>query len=324
MFKFKKMIRIFKDDQMQKDFEKNGFIIVDFYSPKQVEEVKNLFFSLHTNDEKGFFSSVLSQDEQYRKTVDTELKRIGHHCFEEILTNYKIVNGAFFVKYPGVESYLHAHQDMTLVDESKFNAISIWATTIDLTDENGVMYLLPGSHRFFPTYRAPTIPMFYDQIKEEIKDYMIPYYLKAGQAIIFDHSILHYSTTNMSDEARIISNFYFTQKDAKFVICYHNKNDEHYKGKVELFEQNDSFMTSYKQFGAIYDRPKMGRSLGLVDYNFPQLTLEQLENQFGKRKLREQAPAKKHTETPKTASVSASKEKLSFLKKIIPAHIFKK
>jgi ectoine hydroxylase-related dioxygenase (phytanoyl-CoA dioxygenase family) len=309
MFDFKKIKKVFKDELMQETFEREGIIVVDFYNAEQIEEVKNLYDILHPKDEKGFFSSVLSKDKKYRKTVDLELKRIGHDRCEKLLTDYQLVNGALFVKSSGEESYIHAHQDMTLVDESEFTAISIWTTTVDLTDENGVMYFLPGSHRFFPTYRAPTIPMFYDPIKEEIKDYMIPYYLKAGQAIIFDQSIIHFSIPNKSKEVRIVSNIYFTQKNAKFLICYHDKNNAEFEGKVEVFEQDDSFMTDYEQFGHVFDRPKMGKSLGLKDYNFPQLTIEQLENQFGKLRLREYTPTKKVEQLVEQEEVSKDQPK---------------
>lgn len=328
MFEFKKMKKVFKDEQMQETFEREGFIVVDFYNSEQIEKVINLYHTLHPKDEKGFFSSVLSHDKKYRETVDLELKKIGHPLLEELLIDYQIVNGSFFVKSPGEESYIHAHQDMTLVDESEYTAISIWVTTVDLTDENGAMYLLPGSHRFLPTYRAPTIPMFYDRIKEGIKDYMTPYYLKAGQAIIFDQSIIHFSTPNISQEVRIVSNIYFTQKDAKFLICYHDKNDEEFKGKVELFKQDDTFMTDYEQFGNVYDRPKMGVSLGLKDYNFPQLTLKQLENQFGKQRLRDYTPTKKNEQSLEEASKIESKsrvyEKLAFWKKNSPLNILRR
>ena len=329
MFEFKKMKRVFSDPKMQEDFEKNGFVIVTFYAPEQIEEVKNLYHTLHPKDEKGFFPSAYSKDKNYRETTDSELKRIGHQRFEELLLDYQIINGCFIVKSPGEDSYLHVHQDMTLVDESEFTGINIWTTTVDLTDENGVLYVLPGSHRFYPTYRGHTLPGYYDPIQEEIKDYMIPYYLKAGQAIIFDQSIVHFSPPNLGKELRIVSNVYFTHKDARFVICYHDKYNPEFTGKVELFEQDRSFMTNYEQFGEnIKDRPRMGKSLGLKDYNFPQLTLEQLENQFEKLRLRTYTPTKKvyQTDDSDVSSMQANvdlEKKQPFWKVYTPMNILR-
>lgn len=294
MFEFAKMKRVFKNPQMQEEFEREGFVVVDFYTADEISEAEELYHRLHPKDEKGFFPSTFSKDKNYRDTTDKELKRIGQKRFEELFIDYQIINGSFIVKSPGEESYLHVHQDMTLVDETEFTGMNIWTPLTNLTENNGVLYILPGSHRFFPTYRGHTLRGFYDGIQEEIKDYMTPYYLKAGQAAIFDQSIIHFSPPNTSNDIRIVTNVYFTHKDARFVICYHDKNNPEWKNKVELFQQDLSFMTNYEQFGAnIYGRPKMGKSLGITDYSFPELSIEQLENQFKKKRLREFTPTKK-------------------------------
>jgi hypothetical protein len=42
-------------------------------------------------------------------------------------------------------------------------------------------------------------------------------------------------------------------------------------------------MTDFEQFGHnIHDRPKIGTSLGLVDYDFPKITGDQLKQRYGK------------------------------------------
>jgi hypothetical protein len=329
MFDFSKMKKVFRDESMQEEFEKNGFVIVDFYSPEQVEKVKALYHKLHPKDEEGFFPSTFSKNKNYRETTDTELKRIGNNRFNELLQDFQIINGSFIVKSPGEDSYLHVHQDMTLVDESAFTGINIWTTTVDLTDENGVLYALPESHRFYPTYRGHTLRGFYDGIQEEIKDYMTPYYLKAGQAVIFDQSIIHFSPPNLGDDVRIVSNVYFTHQDARFMICYHDKGNPE-RNSVELFEQDRSFMTNYEQFGAnIYDRPKMGKSLGVVGYDFPELSISDLENKFGKQRLRETTPTKKTKDLTEMAvgldptEENTPEEKLPFWKVYTPINIFK-
>jgi ectoine hydroxylase-related dioxygenase (phytanoyl-CoA dioxygenase family) len=152
---------------------------------------------------------------------------------------------------------------------------------VDLTPKNGAIQVLPGSHRLYPTYRGSTIKGIYEEVSEQIKPYLQTLYLKAGEAVFFDQSIIHYSDANLSDDVRIVTNTYFTHKDATFRIAYWK---EEFGKKVELFEENDSFMTDFEQFGHnIHNRPEVGTSLGLIDYDFPQISEQQLNRLYGKK-----------------------------------------
>ena len=282
MFNFPKMLPVFNDNKKQAEFEEKGFVIIPFYTPEEIERLTRLYQDLHPKDEKGFYPSTFSKDKNYRTTADREIRNMGQRSIGQYLKDYKVVGGSFIVKSPGPESIMKVHQDMTLVDESKYSGINIWCPLVDLTDKNGVLYILEKSHRIFPTYRGATIPDIYEKTREEIKEYMQPLYLKAGEAVIFDQSILHYSPPNLSDKIRIVTNIFFTHKEATFRIAYFNKNE--FKGQVELFEQDDNFMIDFEQFGHnIFDRPKIGKSLGLTDYDFPEITPELLREKYGPR-----------------------------------------
>jgi hypothetical protein len=289
MFSFPKMLKVFKDQSVQDAFEKDGFVVIPFYNEAEIKELTDLYYRMHPQDEKGFFPSTFSKDKTYRTSADAEIRRICSRSIEQYLENIKVICGSFIVKSPGPESAMCVHQDMTLVDESKYTGINIWVPLVDLTPENGALQILRGSHRLYPTYRGSTIPGIYDEISEEIKPYLETLYLKAGEAVFFDQSIIHYSAANLSDKIRIVTNTYFTNKNATFNIFYWNKD---FGPKVELFEEADTFMTDFEQFGHnIADRPKIGKSKGLVDYNFPKISLEQLHRIYGKPV--EKAPVKK-------------------------------
>lgn len=281
MFQFPdKMMRVFADEQQQQQFERDGYIVVDLYTPEQIAELEALYKRLHPIDEQGFFPSTFSADKNYRTEADKEIRRICDTWISKNLVDYQVMCGSFIVKYPGPASVMGVHQDMTLVDETKYTGINIWCPLVDLNDYNGVLHLIKGSHRVIPTYRGSTIAGLYDDVQQEILQYMEPLYLRAGQAVIFDQSIIHYSPPNLGDGIRITTNVYFTHKDADFQICYWNKD---MGNKIEVFEQDNTFMTNFEQFGEnIFDRPKIGNSKGLYDYNFPKLTPQWLEEKFGK------------------------------------------
>lgn len=323
MFRFPdKMLRVFRDETHQNEFEKNGFIVLPFYNQEEIKELEALYYRLHPHDEKGFFPSTFSKDKNYRYEADTEIRRIGHRSIENYCTDIKVVCGSFIVKSPGPESGMCVHQDMSLVDESRFTGINIWVPLVDLTVQNGALFILPGSHRIFPTYRGSSIPEFFAPVMDDVIDYLHPVLIKAGEAVFFDQSIIHFSPPNYSNKIRIVTNTYFTHKDTEYRTYYWNK-EEHGENKLEVFAQDDDFMTNFEQFGDnIRDRPKVGKSLGLVEYNFPSIDKVFLENRFQKtnaRELIEQAVPENQKLTVQLSTTAPSPAKTIFhrLKKLV-------
>ena len=171
MFQFPQhMKRVFKDPNMQTEFEQNGYVIFNFYNSEEVKFLSNLYTNLHPKDEVGFYPSTFSKNKEYRQKTDDEIKRIGGRTMSNVLVDYKVVCGSFIVKTPGPESVMGVHQDMTLVDETEFTGINIWCPLVNLTDTNGVLKLIPKSHRISPTYRGSSIPNIYDNVHEGIQE----------------------------------------------------------------------------------------------------------------------------------------------------------
>ena len=280
MFKFPEMKRVFRDPEHQAQFERDGYVVLPFYNEEEIKELRQLYTGIQPKEFEGFFPSTFSRDHNYRTTADIEIRRICDRSVQKYLIDVKVICGCFIVKTPIPESAMCVHQDMTLVDESKFSGINIWVPLMDLNDENGTLEILPGSHRLFPTYRGATIKGIYEECVDEVRKYLIKVYPKAGEAIIFDQSIIHFSEANRSKEDRIVTNTYFAHKDATFQICYWR---EDFGNKVEIFEEDEAFMTDFEQFGEnIKDRPQIGKSLGLFDYNFPKLDAQVLAKKYKK------------------------------------------
>lgn len=281
-----KMLKVFKDDQLQANFEENGYVIVPFYQADDIKNLEDCYNKLHPNNESGFFPSTFSSDKNYRTIADQEIRSICQKHIERYCENIRVLNGSFIVKNPGPESGMCVHQDMSLVDESRFTGINIWVPLVDLTVKNGTLFVLPKSHRLFPTYRGSSIPEFFASIMDDVIDFMIPVTIPAGHAVFFDQSIIHYSPPNYSDKRRIVTNTYFTHQDAEFRTYYWDKSSP---DKVEAFEQDKDFMLNFEQFGQnIHQRPTVGKSLGHVDYNFPVIDRSFLEQIYPHTDARKQ------------------------------------
>lgn len=126
MFSFPdKMLPVFRDENHQREFEKNGFVVLPFYTEQEIQGLEELYYRLHPKDEKGFFPSTFSNNKQYRNEADREIKRIGNRSIQKYCQDVKVVCGSFIVKTPGPESGMCVHQDMSLVDESRLDRKSV-------------------------------------------------------------------------------------------------------------------------------------------------------------------------------------------------------
>lgn len=271
---------VLQDAALQQQLDEQGYVIIPFYSPEDIAHLSDFYHTHAPARNSGFQPTTYNQSLDYRLMASDVIKQTAAPYLERYLKDYKTYMGSFIVKHADKNSELGVHQDMTLVDESRFMGINIWSPLCDTTPENGALYLIPGSHRLIPTYRNSNIQNIYEKHYDLIKRYMKPVYMKAGEAIIFDNSILHFSPPNRSDKIRIATNVFITHQDATITICYHDKE----KHKIELFEQEDDFFIKYLQFDHSRNmiRPEMGKSIGFTDYDFPTLTPEFMEARYGK------------------------------------------
>jgi hypothetical protein len=255
--------RIFKDTAHQAQFDEQGYIVLPFVNQEKINELNELFDSLHPDlHEGGFFSGSYSSDFEYKKKASDAIVTAFEETYMRLFVDYTPFGGAFLYKVPGENSALAAHQDWTIVDEEKYVALNCWVPLCDVTQENGTLHVVPGSHYDKnKTLRAPTLPFYWQGNEEEIMTQLIPIEVKAGMAVILNQSVIHYSSPNRSTSVRkaITAGI----KSAGAQMYFHYKIPE--KDELEVFEMDDDFLLRFDDFmNDIGQRPKMGRSVGRV------------------------------------------------------------
>src|SRR5690606_39245624 len=100
---------------------------------------------------------------------------------------------------------------------------TLWVGLTEITEEMGTTGVLEGSHRFLKRIRYTPDEIFHKQKKHQIQvtedDFkIIP--LKAGQAILWDHSLIHHSMPNHSERDRINISFGLTQESADLKLYW--------------------------------------------------------------------------------------------------------
>lgn len=268
--------RIFKSEEHQLLFDKQGFIVLPFITAEEVAHLNQVFDKLHPDlNTGGFFSGSYSGDISYKKKASSEIVRTFSRAYEEAFTDYTPFGGAFLYKVPGANSELAAHQDWTIVDETKNVALNCWVPLTDITKDNGPIMTLPGSqYDNFPVIRCPTLPFFFSGNDDLVLQNLVPMIVPAGTAVILNQSVIHYSPQNKSSTVRKAITAGIKSKGAQ--MYFHYKVPD--KSELEVFEMDDDFLISFKDFGNdIGKRPYLGKSIGFRNYELPQLNKDELQ-----------------------------------------------
>jgi hypothetical protein len=278
--------KIFKNPSHQALFEKQGFLVIpSFLLEEEVKYMDNLFDELHPSlPENGFFAGVYSSDMTYKKRVSAEVKKVYHRAYESVFENYTPFGGAFLHKISAPDSDLFVHQDWTVVEEDTHVALNIWVPLCDITPENGPLMVLPGSqYDVFNVLRAPTMRFFFDHDANAVINQLEAQIVQAGDAVILNQSLVHYSPPNVSGTIRKAITAGIKTKDAQMV--FHFKEPNSVGNQIEKFEMDDDFFIHFENFFEdIYKRPTVGKSLGFIDYEVPMLEGDDLNNLIKKMK----------------------------------------
>ena len=197
---------ILQDKTLQQELDREGVVTFPFLSADALAALRAFYNSLHPTVPQGpiknFYVSTHSPMQDYKLEIEQAIQEIITPAVEVHFCNYQIFTSALIIKSASPESELGLHQDWTVVDETQFASYGLWIPLVDVSSENGWLYMLKRSHRLGPTYRHTALPNPYLAIDDVAKKYLTPYSLKAGEAILFNQALLHKSGPNLSQEER--------------------------------------------------------------------------------------------------------------------------
>lgn len=233
----------------EKELNEKGYAVIPLLNCLEVQNVKAFYEQKKPADfdeNQGFHSTHFSRDRAYKKEVDTFLTGVFSTLLSEQLLGYKIKFCNFMVKEPGEGSIMPLHTDWTYVDESKFRSLALWVPLIDTRPQNGALGVVAGSHLLPAGIRGPKIPHPFHPFNERIIEHfgeLIP--MKAGEGLIYDHRLMHYSPPNLSETTRVAINVILTPEEALlFHYCKHDDENLIHEYSVE----DDDFFVCYDAF----------------------------------------------------------------------------
>jgi len=278
------MRKVLRDNLLNEQFEKEGFVIIPFLNQVEVAELKQLYFDTLPNsggniqsDDIGAKESIsydftfIDKNIDYKRQVYDIITKRFKNQVQEYLEDYKPIIANFIRKKPK-DGEVPLHQNWAFVDERKTTSVSIWCPLVDSNEENGTLQVVPGSHKRFGEFRGPMVPWELNSIKDDIiKNHLKPMNLKAGEAVILDDSIVHYSALNLTDDLRLaIQLILIPQEETS--IHYH-LDAERNPYKIEVLEVDVDF---YMQFNP-WKKVENKKILKQISYKPFQLSIQNFE-----------------------------------------------
>lgn len=279
------MKRLFKNDDVQAQFDRDGYVKLPLLDKGEVEELMAGYGQRNFDNkiEAGFHISLDNQDQNLVKEVGESIKSILVPKTETIFDDFKVFTASYVVKEPGLQNIVPPHQDWSFVDENEFCSATVWTTLVDVSENNGALGVIKGSHRIFDHPRSSPSP----QSKSPLSDHIFTLFpfvevidMKAGECLIFDNRLIHASPPNLSDQARIAVGIGVTQKDAQLKHFYQVPASS--PPVLQEFNVEESFYTWFnnKRLSQLFEAGKSPEGLDEVrtfEREVPQLTKSEME-----------------------------------------------
>ncbi|MFN8050295.1 MAG: phytanoyl-CoA dioxygenase family protein [Acidimicrobiales bacterium] len=271
--------RQFENRSLQRRFDRDGFVVLPALGPAEVEAALGVFERHSSGIDEGYYASIHSTDQSYKRSVDAELQKIVWPPCDRLLTGHRCLIASLMVKPAGGNTVVPVHQDWNTVDETVGAGLTCWMPLTPVTELEGRFRLLPGSHRWVDALRgSPGFPTPYQQISEEVnRDHMVDLEVGVGDVLIMDGRVLHTTPQNRSGRTRVAA-YVNAIPDGLHPLHYYRRED----GVVEGYEVDDDFFTSFN----IGERP-WGRLFTEIDgYEVTPLTIGDVERHRGRRRRR--------------------------------------
>lgn len=272
--------RTFLDPALDADFARYGFVVIPFLDATQVGKLTDLYWRrgpAPDDPQSTIFFDFQSEDSSFKRAMVEELRPLLEPHFESILDDHHLFYPNYIMKWPGDRSGFAPHQDTSLVDEAAFRSVTIWCPLNDtmMSDgsDNGMLYVVPGSHQFAPSVRAHDPGAFTFEGTEEaiVEKYGVGVPVAAGEAVVFDHQLVHFSMPNESPDPRLVIALGLRPADAQ--LLHFRRQGE---GEVDSYAIDDDYFIDLNPFSVRAGVPGYER-VGTQPLNRPSVSLDQFE-----------------------------------------------
>lgn len=190
--------------ELSAQLKKDGYCIFQLLEKEDIAFLNSLCTRFLQTKKGEFISSSAFLSSQENDYINEELHSKIAFKFSHFFPELQLLGGTLATKRMG-NNYLDVHRDWNIVDEEKFVSYNLWVPLVDTGLKNGTLGIVKGSHLNCNEERGFNIPNpFLSKTKKFIENSVEPI-LKAGEAILYDHRLLHFSRPNKTKIERNVA-----------------------------------------------------------------------------------------------------------------------
>jgi ectoine hydroxylase-related dioxygenase (phytanoyl-CoA dioxygenase family) len=229
----------------------NGYFTLKLIDDETIQQLKNIYITNFNDNETTFYSSSFHQDINLKKEVNQQILNLLSETINQYFSNYKVLGTSYLKKQANQHNPLPLHQDWTVTDEENYGSFTIWIPLQDTTIQNGAIRVIPCSHQVENNFRAPSIPVAFEQERQLFEQHLQTLELKAGEAFVFNQKLMHASFPNQTNEERLALTIGLSAKEAKLFMLYFNAQ----KHEISQYSMPDDMFLHYPD---IIEKPLIG------------------------------------------------------------------
>lgn len=271
----------FLDPAHQAALERDGYVVVPLLSPDEAADVLARIQRLRPADgfrpdgvtglnRATYHCTFLDADLTYKRELDALMREVFATRLATVLDCYRLLTSNLYAKAPGA-GRLEIHQNWPTTADIRETSFTVWCPFTDVSPGNGTIQLVPGSHKILPDISTVSAEKyfidFYDGL---IERWLQPVSLRAGECLVFDDSLIHWSDHNGSDDFRWCVQVVFSPEESLPVIYWFDDA----AGRFEVFEVDPGFYVE-NGIDQLISRPTGLPLVGTIAYENVRLTEEQ-------------------------------------------------
>lgn len=193
---------LFVDLSLKYSFIQQGYCIIRDIVTPQVDILSHMVSGLDIESDR-FNYSLIENEADFNQALHHSIAQVILPIISDFFQPFRLLSASLLVKPAGLNEELMLHQDWTFTFENRFMPVTMWIPLVDVSEQNGGLFVLPRSHRILENFRSLSYRSAQLSRTDKIQPFVQAINANKGDVIFFHPALFHGSYSNRSSRNRI-------------------------------------------------------------------------------------------------------------------------